>query len=114
MMHKMHDGIDSDNLFFLRFRGLIAKPQTATAMIQQKNSLLPVSNFGVSGRLPRLARRVGPPGPSGLVEFVVIVGNASYREGEHFFLTAEQARRAYAHPRRVENARDGLALGVPA
>ena len=32
------------------------------------------------------------------VEFEVVVGNASYREGEHFYLTAEQARRAYSAP----------------
>jgi hypothetical protein len=109
MMHKMHDGIESDNLFFAGFRGLIAQLQVAT-MTQQKN-FLPVSNFGVSGRLPRQARRVGPPGAA-LIEFVVIVGNASYREGEHFFLTAEQARRAYAPPRGMEQARDGrVAVG---
>ena len=110
-MHKMHDGIESDNLYFCRLRGLIAKLQAATAMIQHKNTL-PVSNFGLSGRLPKQARRVGPAGPANLIEFVVLVGNASYREGEHFFLTAEQARRAYAHPRGAEQARDGrLAVG---
>ncbi len=85
----------------------MAKLQAA-AMTQQKNSLFPALN----GRLPKQARRVGPPGPAALIEFVVIVGNASYREGEHFFLTAEQARRAYAHPRGAEQARDGrVAIG---
>ena len=72
-------------------------------MIQHKNTSLSMFN----GRLPRLARRIGPPGPASLIEFVVIAGNASYREGEHFFLTAEQARRAYAHG--AEQARDGRA-----
>jgi hypothetical protein len=106
MMHKMHDGIESDNLFFFSVRGLIAKLQAA-AMTQRTNSSL--SNF--NGRLPKQARRVSPPGAA-LIEFVVIVGNASYREGEHFYLTAEQARRAYAQPRGAEQARDGrVAVG---
>ncbi len=37
----------------------------------------------------------------GVFEFEVVTGNASYREGERFFLTPAQAERAYFSGRRT-------------
>jgi hypothetical protein len=104
MMHKMHDGIESDNLFFLDVGGLMRKlRQPRRNMTQQQTARLSVPNppaqGGVLGRLPKNVRRVGAALQPNLVEFEVVVGNASYREGEHFYLTAEQARRAYSFPK---------------
>jgi hypothetical protein len=108
MMHKMHDGIESDNLFFLSVGGLIGKiSEPRRKMTQQQTARLSVPNpsaqGSVLGRLPKNVRRVGaalqPNFP--LLEFEVVVGNASYCEGEHFYLTAEQARRAYHFPKQV-------------
>lgn len=50
--------------------------------------------------LPRSVRLLGPsndPGrsQSSMYEFEVVAGNAAYREGERFYLTAAQAQRAY-------------------
>ena len=56
---------------------------------------------GFLGRLPKNARRIGAAQPANLVEFEVVTGNASYCEGEHFYLTAEQARRAYSPPSHI-------------
>ena len=71
-------------------------------MAQQQTARLSVANpsaqGGVLGRLPKNVRRVGAAHAANFVEFVVVVGNASYCEGEHFYLTAEQARRAYPFP----------------
>ena len=60
---------------------------------------------GFLGRLPTNARRIGAAHSANLVEFEVVTGNASYREGEHFYLTAEQARRAYSFPVHITEAR---------
>jgi len=38
---------------------------------------------------------------SGVYEFEVVTGNASYREGERFYLTPAQAERAYFSGRRA-------------
>ena len=68
-------------------------------MNQRQTSRLAVSDCagaGALGRLPKNVRRVGLAFQPGLVEFEVVVGNASYCEGEHFYLTADQARRAYS------------------
>ncbi len=69
-------------------------------MSQGQTSNLSVPDAGARngffGRLPKNARRTGATHFANLVEFVVVTGNASYREGEHFYLTAEQARRAYS------------------
>jgi len=55
-------------------------------------------------RLPKNVRFVGEvptetdcmPQPSnGMYEFEVVTGNAAYREGERFYLTAAQAERVY-------------------
>jgi len=77
-------------------------------MSQQQTSRLSLPDFtprgSFLGRLPKNVRRVGttfhPNLQETLLEFVVVVGNASWREGEHFYLTAEQARRAYNFPNR--------------
>jgi hypothetical protein len=46
--------------------------------------------------LPKSVRLLGDArGVGGLYEFIVVDGNAAYSRGEHFFLTAAQARRAY-------------------
>lgn len=46
--------------------------------------------------LPRNVRFLGAVGKAGLMcEFEVLTGNAAYQKGEHFYLTAEQARRVY-------------------
>jgi hypothetical protein len=42
--------------------------------------------------LPKHVRFLGA---GRLYEFEVVAGNASYREGERFYLTPAQARRAY-------------------
>lgn len=60
------------------------------------------------GQLPKNVRLVGgpdmiggpdmglaPQDPDKLYEFEVLTGNACYREGERFYLTPAQARRAY-------------------
>ena len=56
------------------------------------------------GRLPKSVRMLGkqPAERSGaserggaIYEFEVVTGNAAYRAGERFFLTAGQAQRAY-------------------
>jgi hypothetical protein len=74
-------------------------------MTQQHTARLsipnPPSQGGVLRRLPKNVRRVGAAFQPNLVEFEVVVGNASYREGEHFYLTAEQARRAYSFPKHL-------------
>ncbi len=62
---------------------------------------------GFLGRLPKNVRRIGVARTASLVEFEVVVGNASYREGEHFYLTAEQARRAYHFPKQVTEQDSG-------
>lgn len=72
---------------------------------------LGVANFGEPGalehaaflgQLPKNVRLVGGPDISlapqdqeKLYEFEVLTGNACYREGERFYLTPAQARRAY-------------------
>jgi hypothetical protein len=74
-------------------------------MTQQQTARLSVPNRpgqgGAFGRLPKNVRRVGVALQPNFVEFEVVVGNASYREGEHFYLSAEQARRAYSFPKQV-------------
>jgi hypothetical protein len=78
-------------------------------MTQQQTASLSVPNppaqGGVLRRLPKNVRRVRaalhPNFQSNLLEFEVVVGNASYCEGEHFYLTAEQARRAYNFPAHI-------------
>jgi hypothetical protein len=47
------------------------------------------------GPLPRSVRLLGAPSGDGLCEFEVVRGNAAYREGERFYLTAAKAQRAY-------------------
>lgn len=55
--------------------------------------------------LPKMVCFLGPqssPSPSfGAYEFEVVTGNASYREGERFFLTPAQAERVYFSGRRT-------------
>jgi hypothetical protein len=55
-------------------------------------------------RLPRSVRFLGEvsagtepmsQSANGLYEFEVVTGNAAYREGERFYLTAAQAERVY-------------------
>lgn len=55
-------------------------------------------------RLPKSVRFIGkgpavarcePRSSNPMCEFEVLTGNASYREGEHFYLTPAQAKRAY-------------------
>ncbi len=57
-----------------------------------------------SSRLPRSVRFLGASSQqmnaavrpqAGFYEFEVVSGNAAYREGERFYLTPAQARRAY-------------------
>jgi hypothetical protein len=58
---------------------------------------------GLLSRLPKHVRLVkgasgqgaDPPDPNDLYEFEVVTGNASYMEGERFYLTPAQAQRAY-------------------
>lgn len=50
------------------------------------------------GLLPRCVRRVSASAPARddrLVEFEVVSGNAAFREGERFYLSAAEARKAY-------------------
>jgi hypothetical protein len=73
-------------------------------------------------RLPKIARLIGgdrlvgacDPQPSAmrlaaLYEFEALTGNASYREGERFYLTPAQARRIYlfADPAQERAAQGG-------
>ena len=70
-----------------------------------RNGVREFKGQGLSlSRLPKKVRLLGEvPGkadcllePSaGLFEFEVVTGNAAYKEGEHFYLTPAQARRAY-------------------
>ncbi len=63
-------------------------------------------NFDEPGPLPgllpskvRCLGKIATPSdqPSkGMYEFVVVKGNAAYREGERFYLTPAQAQRAYS------------------
>jgi hypothetical protein len=49
--------------------------------------------------LPKNVRLVGAARAqegNGLYEFEVVMGNAAYREGEHFYLTPAKAQCAYA------------------
>lgn len=46
------------------------------------------------GLLPRSVRLLGA-GETGLCEFEVVNGNAAYREGERFYLSAAKAQKAY-------------------
>jgi len=55
-------------------------------------------------RLPKSVRMLGkqpaepgraPERGAAMYEFEVVTGNAAYRAGERFYLTAAQARRAY-------------------
>ncbi len=49
--------------------------------------------------LPRNVRLVGAARAqegNGFYEFEVVMGNAAYREGEHFYLTPAKAQCAYA------------------
>jgi len=67
---------------------------------------LGIADFGQLGallsQLPKNVRLVGEPGQGlgtessdTLFEFEVVTGNASYKEGERFYLTPAQARRVY-------------------
>jgi len=54
--------------------------------------------------LPRSVRFLGQTPAridAGLCEFEVVSGNAAYKQGEHFYLTQAQARRAYLAGRRA-------------
>jgi hypothetical protein len=66
------------------------------------NWIADISGRGATlGRLPKNVRFLGATQtqidqPStGMYEFEVVTGNAAYREGERFYLTPAQARRAY-------------------
>jgi hypothetical protein len=67
---------------------------------------LGVADFGQLGallsQLPKNIRLIGEPSQAVglesaemLYEFEVVTGNASYKEGERFYLTPAQARRVY-------------------
>ena len=60
-------------------------------------SLLP-KNVRFLGETPRQSDRLLQSLDGlldGLYEFEVVTGNAAYKEGERFYLTAAQAKRAY-------------------
>jgi hypothetical protein len=57
------------------------------------SSLLP-KNVRFLGEAPTVTEDVSRPS-TGMCEFEVVTGNAAYREGERFYLTPAQARRAY-------------------
>lgn len=56
-------------------------------------SLLP-KNVRFLGETPRQSDRL-LQSLNGFYEFEVVTGNAAYKEGERFYLTAAQAKRAY-------------------
>jgi hypothetical protein len=70
--------------------------QRQTVLLKENGAL-----DAFSSRLPRTVRLVGPSLrttqalPMDFYEFEVVSGNACYREGERFYLTPVQARRAY-------------------
>jgi len=66
----------------------------AAVLVRDDRGFSPASRL-----LPRSVRFLGAVGKAGRVcEFEVLTGNAAYQKGEHFYLTAEQARRAYFPP----------------
>jgi hypothetical protein len=103
MMHKMHDGIGNDN--WICAAGLCFDPFGRGAMEATMTIDQGAGNFwersAHSLGLPKKVRLRGSATPSAPVyEFEVIAGNASYREGERFYLTPAQAERAYFSARR--------------
>jgi hypothetical protein len=74
-------------------------------MIDQGAGAIEFSERGAPlSRLPKSVRMLGkwPAAPDGapefgapMYEFEVLTGNAAYRAGERFYLTADQAQRAY-------------------
>jgi hypothetical protein len=102
-MQKMHHRIGNDNWISGGGDAYMQSMINGESVMLIELGVADLAEHGAFlGQLPKNVRLVGgpdmglaPQDPDKLYEFEVLTGNACYREGERFYLTPAQARRAY-------------------